>query len=163
MGIAKEKICDILILRLSNYMSNKLNQDIIEAIFNVFKSVKHNISKDYEKLPVTPVQFEALHCVRKNKEITMSQISEYFKTTLPTTTALIDKLISAKLAVRKNDPKDRRVIKIAITSQGEKVLDEAEKHRTIVMNKMLSYLSENDKKELLRIFDKILEKTNNEK
>ena len=144
-------------------MSDKINTLIIEYMFKVFKTVKHNMSISSESAHITAVQFEALFFIKKNKEVAMNQISEHFSTTMPTATSLVDKLIAAKLAIRRNDSKDRRIVKISITKQGEKILSEAVKHRTYVMNKMLSYLSEEDKVQLLKIFQKIVEKTENEK
>ena len=149
-----------LIVRLSKYMTSKLNSEIIEHIFVVMKTVKHKMSLCSESSHITAVQFDALKFISANKQVTMSQISDYFSTSMPTATSLVDKLISSKLVTRKDDLKDRRIIKINLTKLGEKILAKAFKSRTNSMNKMLSYLSQSDKKELLRIFKKIVDKTN---
>lgn len=140
-------------------MDSKINLQITEYMFKVLKTMKHNISLSSENLHVTQVQFDALCFIKKHKFVEMHQISEYFSTTMPTATSLVDKLIAYKFAIRKNDPKDRRIVRISITNKGEKILSQALKHRTFVMNKLLSYLSAEDKKDLLRIFQNIVEKT----
>ena len=140
-------------------MSSKINLEITESMFRVLKTMKHKISLSSEHAHVTGVQFDALCFIKRNKVVAMNEISEYFSTTMPTATSLIDKLIAAKFAVRSNDPKDRRIVRISITKNGEKVMSQANKHRNLVMNKLLSYLSDEDKKTLLRIFKKIVEKS----
>jgi DNA-binding MarR family transcriptional regulator len=78
---------------------------------------------------------------------------------MPTATALIDKLISAKLVTRENDAKDRRIVKIIMTKLGDKFLQHAIKHRSEKMNKLLSYLPKQDKLDLLRILSVLAEKS----
>ena len=89
----------------------------------------------------------------------MGDIASHFSTTMPTATALVDKLIAAKLVIRENDAKDRRIVKISLTKAGEKLLTEVKKQRANKMKKLLSYLSKQDKLELLRILEILAEKS----
>ena len=41
----------------------------------------------------------------------MGDIASHFSTSMPTATALIDKLIAAKYVKRENDAKDRRIVR----------------------------------------------------
>lgn len=91
----------------------------------------------------------------------MGDISAHFSTTMPTATALVDKLITAKLVQRENDAKDRRIVKINLTKSGEKLLIEVKKQRSTKMKKLLSYLSKQDKLELLRILEVLAGKSEN--
>jgi DNA-binding MarR family transcriptional regulator len=105
------------------------------------------------------LQCEAMMCIKKHKNSHMGDIAQHFSTTMPTATALIDKLIGAKYVKRENDPTDRRVVRVNLTNSGEKLLDEAMKHKTEKMNKLLSYLPEQDKLNLLRILNTLAEKS----
>jgi DNA-binding MarR family transcriptional regulator len=91
----------------------------------------------------------------------MGDIANHFATTMPTATALVDKLITAKLVKRENDIKDRRIVKINLTKQGEKLLTQVKKQRASKMKKLLSYLSKQDKLDLLRILEVLAEKSAN--
>ena len=94
----------------------------------------------------------------------MREIAAHFATTMPTATSLIDKLILARLVKRGNDITDRRVVKLTLTGHGEKILEEISNHRKEKISKILSYLSEQDKKDLLRILNTIANKaSSNEK
>lgn len=140
-------------------MKDELNREIMEAMSKVMRFMKHSKPLDEEEPQMTMHQYEALWCIKKSKHTHMSEIADYFSTTMPTATSLIDKLILAKLVKRRNDIKDRRLVKILLTNRGEKMLKEAAKHKENKMNKMLSYLSDSDKKDLLRILNNIIKKT----
>ena len=138
-------------------MNNELNQEIIDAMSKVMRIMKHSASIDEKEPQVTTHQFEALWCIKKSKQAHMREIADHFSTTMPTATSLIDKLILAKLVRRRNDIKDRRIVKISLTGRGEHMLKDMARHRERKISKMLSYLSEKDKKDLLRILNTISE------
>ena len=145
-------------------MNDEVNDKIIGTMFKVFRALKDTMSFSSQSAHLTIVQFEGLMCLRKHKEMHMKDFANYFSITMPTATSLVDKLIATNYATRKNDIKDRRIVKISINRQGERVLEEAMKHRANKLNKLLSYLTKQDKIELLRILETVVEKSNsNEK
>ena len=144
-------------------MSDETNSEIIENLSKVMRTMKHNMSFHSRHSQVTMQQFEALWCIKKSKHAQMRDIAQNFSITMPTATSLIDKLIGTSLARRENDRKDRRIVRISLTRNGERLLKEVAKQRESKMNQLLSYLSEKDKKELLRILKTIVEKAENEK
>ncbi len=136
-------------------MNDKINNEISETIFKFFKSMKPTMSYDSKTFHLTMVQFEALICLKHNNNMQMRDIAECFAITMPSATALVDKLIEMKFVTRNNDIKDRRIVKISLTKQGEKLLEEAMKQRIIKINKCLSSLSKKDKEDFFRILQKI--------
>ena len=81
----------------------------------------------------------------------MNEIAKHFGISKPTATTLLDKLIEMKLAKRTADEEDRRIIQVSLTTKGTEFMKKAMEHRKKKMGLMLSFLSERDKKELLRI------------
>jgi MarR family 2-MHQ and catechol resistance regulon transcriptional repressor len=140
-------------------MAEEINEQIIETLFKIAKNLKGNIHNDFEHSHLTMLQCQALECVKKKKNAHMADIASHFATSMPTATALIDKLIAAKLVKRENDAKDRRVVKIFMTKVGDKLLHQVIKRKSEKVGKVLSYLSEQDKLELLRILGVIAEKS----
>ena len=126
-------------------MVDEINHQITETIFKFFKSMKPTMSFDSKTSHLTMVQLETLIFLHKQKDAQMSDISGHFSITMPSATSLINKLIQLKYAQRKNDVKDRRVIKIHLTNQGERLLDEAMTQRKQKISKVLSFLSVQDK------------------
>jgi DNA-binding MarR family transcriptional regulator len=142
-------------------MADETNNQILEAMFKLVKDFKGSISNSFEHSHPTILQCQALECVKKKAGMHMGDIANHFSTTMPTATALVDKLIAANLVRRENDVKDRRIVKISLTKSGEKLLKEVEKQRANKMKKLLFYLSKQDKLELLRILRVLAEKSEN--
>ena len=142
-------------------MAEEINDQILEAIFKMMRNFKGSMSENSGHSHLTMLQCQALECIKKKVGTHMGDISAHFATTMPTATALVDKLIAAKLVQRENDAKDRRIVKINLTKSGEKLLIEVKKQRANKMKKLLSYLPKQDKLELLRILKVLSEKSDN--
>ncbi len=140
-------------------MKDEINNEIIDMMSRLFRTMKHSMSFNSKHSHVTMLQFEALWCIKKSKHAQMSDIAENFSITMPTATSLVNKLITTKLANRENDKKDRRIVRITLTRQGEKLLDEIAKQRNNRIHELLSYLSTQDKKDFFRILKTIVKKS----
>jgi len=142
-------------------MADEINNQILEAMFKLVRDFKGSMSDSFKHSHLTMLQCEAMSCIKKHKEAHMGDIANHFATTMPTATALIDKLIGTKFVKRENDVKDRRIVRISLTKSGEKLLSESTKQKASKMDKLLSYLSKQDKLELLRILNILAEKSEN--
>jgi DNA-binding MarR family transcriptional regulator len=140
-------------------MADEINNQILEALFKLVKDFKGSMSDSFKHSHLTMLQCEAMMCIKKNKQAHMGDIANHFATTMPTATALIDKLIDTKYVKRENDAKDRRIVRINLTKSGEKLLSESIKQKTSKMDKLLSYLPKQDKLNLLRILNILAEKS----
>jgi DNA-binding MarR family transcriptional regulator len=142
-------------------MEDEINDQILEAILKLTRDLKGSISESFEHSHLTMLQCQALECIKRKAGTHMGDIASHFATTMPTATALVDKLITAKLVKRENDLKDRRIIRISLTKPGEKLLVEVRKQSANKMKKLLSYLPKQDKLELLRILEILAQKSEN--
>ena len=142
-------------------MADEINDQIVETLFKIAKNFKGSMHNDFEHSHLTMLQCQALECVKKKKNVHMHDIASHFATTMPTATALIDKLIAAKLVKRENDVNDRRIVKLFMTKLGDKLLHQVVKRKSEKMGKILSYLSKQDKQELLRILETLAQKSEN--
>lgn len=129
---------------------------LVEDIFRLFRLMKEDMSFDSDLMKLTVSQIHALIFLKKHPSAQMSEIAKEFKIELPSATSLINKLVDTKLVERKPDEKDRRLVRIALTNQGEQLLAEAMKERSKKITHTLSYLSESDKKQLSRIIKQLL-------
>jgi DNA-binding MarR family transcriptional regulator len=140
-------------------MAEEINNQILEAMFKLVRDFKGSMSDSFKHSHLTMLQCEAMMCIKKHKQAHMGDIASHFATTMPTATALIDKLIGTKYVKRENDAKDRRIVRLSLTNSGEKLLLESTKQKTNKMDKLLSYLPKQDKLELLRILNILAEKS----
>ena len=145
--------------------SKALHNQIAEAMFTLTRTMKDEMTFDSDTSQLTVLQLQALIFVAKEESVTMTEVANKFKISLPTASALSDKLVKTGLITRQNDETDRRIVKLVLTEKGKSLLTEAMKQRTIKIDKMLSYLPQTEKEQLLHIMQSLLQniQKNNEK
>ena len=84
------------------------------------------------------------------------QIAEQFKVNPSTMSELIDKLESDGYLVRTVDPTDKRATLISLTEKGRARASELEDGRNEYFSQFFTTLTEDEKKELIRLLDKLL-------
>jgi len=87
----------------------------------------------------------------------MSDIATMQFLTPAAATGIVDRLILLGLVERKFDEGDRRVILLALTSAGEKMLVVVERRLQDTMQRFLDRVSESDRAASLRLFRKLKE------
>jgi DNA-binding MarR family transcriptional regulator len=80
--------------------------------------------------------------------LTPSALAERFHVTPPTVTGLTDRLVRQRLISRREDPEDRRLVRIYLTPEGRRVIGELEAAGRAYLSEILGQLPP-DKLELL--------------
>ena len=132
-------------------LNTSINDKILEVFFEVSRGIREEMSVDCQASQLTVLQLQALIFINRKKTLSMSYIASLFKISLPTASSLSDKLANFGLIKRLESKNDRRIVNISLTEKGKYLLKKAMKQRHLKMNKVLSYLSLEDRKELLRI------------
>ena len=86
-----------------------------------------------------------------------SDLAKMLGLTPPTLTHLSEKLVRRGLAKRIASEKDRRMIYLDITEEGENVIDRANLKGHALRKKIFSSLTEEEKTQLLHIYEKLNE------
>ena len=73
----------------------------------------------------------------------------------PTMSRIVDALLAAGLVTREADPNDRRMVRIAATDEGRRLLDEGRRRRVAVLADRLGRLAESERRALERGVDLI--------
>ena len=130
-------------------MNKNINSEIVEQIFQLYRSTKQ---KDYIKAfdcEISPLQFFTLHFIKNSdKPIQMKDIADHFSVEMPTATSLMDKIVKMGLVKRMSDKDDRRVVAVVLTPKGEKILDKAMEIRAQKIGKYLDFLPDSQKESL---------------
>lgn len=137
-------------------MKNISDENIIELIFHVSKNLRGKMEYSSDLGNLSMSQFMTLLYIKKNKAISMKEISEHFSIEMSSATSVLNRLVSSKLVKRMTDKKDRRVVRLALTTQGEELFKKAIIAHKKKIQKVLSYLSDKQKIELYKIL-KVLE------
>ena len=88
----------------------------------------------------------------------LSELGKYLDVTKGNITGLVDRMERDGLAKRKDDPRDRRVIRATITPKGRKTLRDIEPVRNELWQRLFGGFSAKDKKEFLAHMQRLLEK-----
>ena len=136
-------------------VKNRINDQILEVIFEVSRGIREEMAVDCQTQQLTVLQLQALVFIHKKKSLQMTEIADFFKISMPTATALLDRLVNFGWVERCENKKDRRMVNVSLTKKGESLLNKALAIIRQKVNKMLSYLSLEDRKQMLRILSNL--------
>jgi DNA-binding MarR family transcriptional regulator len=132
-------------------VKKSIDEQLVEEFFNMTRILKHHSVFDEASINLTVSQFHILLYIKEHKKAQISDIAQVFKTTLPTATVNIDKLVSLGYIEKKQDKDDRRIVHVDFTELGNTLLTKAKATRGKQVKDLLSKLIQKDKEELLRI------------
>jgi MarR family transcriptional regulator, organic hydroperoxide resistance regulator len=90
---------------------------------------------------ITPPQFIALQWLFEDGDMTIGELSNKMFLACSTTTDLVDRMEKNELVVRVKDPNDRRVVRIHMLDEGERIIDEVIKKRQLYLQEVLKDFS----------------------
>lgn len=85
------------------------------------------------------------------EEPTMGEVAKKSNIQLSTLTRVIDKLVEQRLVVRKADPSDRRVVRVSLTLEGDKIVGHFEEARKKRIKSVLEKLTGKEREDLVKI------------
>jgi len=133
-------------------MKTDITSELVDMVFKVSRLMKEEMSFTNNLVHLSILQIQTLIFLKQQQKVSMSDIAEHFHIELPSATSLLNKLYDQKLVERHADSEDRRLVLVTLTPGGQSMLEQAMHHRKEKLEKMLSYLSEKEKVELLNIF-----------
>jgi DNA-binding MarR family transcriptional regulator len=110
---------------------------------------------------VTPVQFAALNQVAKTPGVDQRTLARSIGLDTSTIAGVIDRLEARGLMERRASPDDRRVRLLALSDDGQRLLDAMEPGILQAQERMLAPLSKKERAEFMRML-RLVVATNNE-
>jgi DNA-binding MarR family transcriptional regulator len=107
------------------------------------------------KLGVTPPQLYMMFVLREKGQCKVTTLAEHMGVRPSAITVMIDRLVQQGLARRNHDEQDRRVVMLAISEQGERVLSEFEEGRNEIMRNYFAKLEPGEVEQMVRILEKL--------
>jgi len=115
---------------------------ILQRIMSSYNDISKSINpKGLLKINLTSAQIKLLTCFSNKAELTMTELSNNLAVSMPTMTAMVDRLVNSKMVERERDNTDRRVVRVKLTKTGEKTLRKLTRIRRKEMEKILMNLS----------------------
>ena len=107
-----------------------------ESVANIEKSLRYIATLVKQKgreilsnYTITPPQFVALQWLLEGGDMTIGELSTKMYLACSTTTDLVDRMEKNELVQRVKDPNDRRVVRIHLLEEGERIIAEVIKKR----------------------------------
>ena len=116
-----------------------------------------------EAVSINKQECRVINVVGQYQPLMMREIAERAKLSITNTTGIVDKLVKRKYLRRDRSDEDRRIVRIFLTSEGEKIYTmEIENYRR-VSQAILNGLEEPEQQEMLRMMQKVAVHLNRQK
>jgi DNA-binding MarR family transcriptional regulator len=102
---------------------------------------------------LSPSQQSALAVIANHGPLTLGALAEHERVAPPSITKVVSKLESDRLVVRAPDPGDRRVCRVAISSEGAALLEESRRRKTAWLTARISELDPDRQRRLADAMD----------
>lgn len=104
---------------------------------------------------ITPPQFIALQWLFEHGDMTIGDLSNKMFLAFSTTTDLVDRMEKNNLVKRVRDKQDRRVVRIHLLNEGERVIEEVIDKRRVYLNRVLQDFDEQQVKGFSDLLSKL--------
>ena len=133
----------------------KMDQ-MLDDIYNVMPLFHRTLLKP-DNLSHNPMgsDFKVMGILMRHGPLPMSRICVWLGVSKPNMTAIINKLISEGRVERREDPKDRRIVEVALTAEGQKYIEECWQKGRESVRARLSTLSDEEKATLYKALEDI--------
>lgn len=126
----------------------------LRYVAGIIKQQGRRILKNYT---ITPPQFIALQWLFEHGDMTIGDLSNRMFLAFSTTTDLVDRMEKNNLVKRVRDEQDRRVVRIHLLTEGERVIEEVIDKRRQYLNTVLSDFDNEEIKSFSSLLTKLHE------
>ncbi len=124
-------------------------RELLEVVPLVMREIRSQMRS--QRIPdLTVPQFRTLLFVDRNAGSSLSEVAEHIGITLPSASKLVDDLIRHGLMTREEHLKDRRRVRLAVTTQGFKILRASEKGTLHYLAKKLGSTSAEEREAITK-------------
>lgn len=129
-----------------------------EAALNLLRTndqMQIRFARLFRKFGLTPAQYNILRILRgEGAPLPILEIAQRTVTVVPGITGLIDRLERAGFVERRRCPEDRRIIRVALTAKGTKILAELDMPVLHLHEELLGHLTGRELEELTHLLEK---------
>ena len=124
----------------------------LRYISHLIKQKGREILSNYT---ITPPQFIALQWLHEYGDMTIGDLSTKMYLAFSTTTDLVDRMEKNELVQRVRDEQDRRVVRIHLLPEGERIIQEVIEKRQNYLRDLLQEFEVDEAQELLKLLKKL--------
>ncbi|HEX7066404.1 MAG TPA: MarR family transcriptional regulator [Bacillales bacterium] len=133
-----------------------ISKDVATLFTHVIRHVNRDVRREL-KIELTGSQRHLLQLLKKEGPLSVTELAEKLHITLGGVTSLSNRMEKASLIGRRRSEQDRRVVRLAITNEGQTFLDDLDKARDKTLASYFDKLSADELSELERLCRKMLD------
>lgn len=99
---------------------------------------------------LTASQAYSLLALSEGGELTMNELAREMRLHGTTMTRMVDSLVQKGLAERINDPEDRRIVRVALTAQGQQLVQDLQECKRQFLSAAFVELSDGEREAILK-------------
>jgi MarR family transcriptional regulator, organic hydroperoxide resistance regulator len=123
------------------------------AIQAIFPKMMHYLNAEENReltgLGITPGQINALLVLYLHDDLTMGKLSSEIYLAESAATRLVNRLVNLNLVKRRGDDKDRRVVRVTLTSYGRQLARLVFERRSYRFNNLAQHLDPTERENLI--------------
>jgi DNA-binding MarR family transcriptional regulator len=127
----------------------------ISLLTQIHKAVNRRTGEELLGMRFKP--YMTLGFIRDHPGVTQQEIESALFMDANSVVLILNELEAAQFSVRRRDPSDRRRHIVEITASGRRAIERADKAREGLEDEVLKGLSADDRKELRRLLERVLE------
>lgn len=135
-----------------SFESVALLEKELRYISHLIKQKGREILSNYT---ITPPQFVALQWLHESGDMTIGDLSTKMYLAFSTTTDLVDRMEKNDLVQRVRDENDRRVVRIHLLSEGERIIEEVILKRQNYLRDIMEDFNQDEAAHLLTNLQKL--------
>ncbi len=136
-------------------MSDPTSQ-IIASMFDLNRVVRHRMMAIDEPGTLNMHQMHTLIVIQEHPRMTMGELAQSLRISLPSATSLINRLVRMKFIERRIDRTNRKMVRLKLSALGEKVLSTKMRSCHREMHKIFSLMPTKDRTEFAHILQSLL-------
>ena len=122
---------------------------LLEVIPVVMREIRSEM-RSRRSPDLTVPQFRTLSFVNRNVGSSLLQVANHLGLTPPSTSKLVDGLISRNMMKREDHPNDRRRVKLTVTQVGEQILQASRQDALTYLSAKLSTINADDRETIVK-------------
>ena len=130
---------------------NKLSLE--EVLFAFRRKFLDVLRQEAESLKCPISQIDTLSYIAEKGTPSMKEIANHLKITPPSATSIVETMQKKNLITRVVNDKDRRTIRVALTSKAWKLFKSLHERKFTVFTKMFSKLRNNERQQFIKILN----------
>jgi DNA-binding MarR family transcriptional regulator len=122
---------------------------VLDAVPLIMRSIRHEM-RSHRAPDLSVPQFRALVFLSRHQGSSLSDVATHLGLTAPSTSVMVNGLVSRDLVARRMDPADRRRVTLALTPVGQAAMESAYKMTESRLGDRLAALPEPERAMILQ-------------